>query len=186
MRYKTFVWPHNPKTYTITYERKMAVNKVPFGRYYLQDLGLTRRVMRGEGEFVGEGAYNRFKELASLFYDNSPGLLIHPVWQAAKAYFVGLTLGQEPREDYVRYTFEFWECCDRYDSAGRTVTATETGSGAEAEAAAPEERWHQVVQGESLWAIAAKYGVELNALIALNPQIKNPNLIYVGQKVRVA
>ena len=48
MRYKTFVWPHNPRVYSIEYKRKMAVNKVPFGRYYLQDLGITRRVMRGE------------------------------------------------------------------------------------------------------------------------------------------
>ena len=52
MRYKEFTWPHNPRTYTIEYQRSMAVNKVPFGRYHLQDLGPTRRVMRGEGEFV--------------------------------------------------------------------------------------------------------------------------------------
>lgn len=181
MRYKTFIWPHNPRTYSITYERKMAVNKVPFGRYYLQDLGLTRRVMRGEGEFVGEGAYDKFKELACLFYENSPGLLVHPVWQVAKAYFVGLTLEQEPRADYVRYTFEFWECTDRYDPAGKLVAAEE----AKETAAAAEERWHQVIQGESLWAIAGAYGVGVSDLIALNPQIKNPNLIYVGQKVRV-
>ena len=31
MTFKTFVWPHNPRVYTITYERKMAVYKVPFG-----------------------------------------------------------------------------------------------------------------------------------------------------------
>ena len=61
MRYKTYTWPHNPRTYTIDYERKMAVHKVPFGRYHLQDLGLTRRVMRGEGEFTGPGAYVEFK-----------------------------------------------------------------------------------------------------------------------------
>ena len=56
MRYKDYVWPHNPRVYSIDYERKMAVNKVPFGTYHLQDLGRTRRVMRGEGEFAGEGA----------------------------------------------------------------------------------------------------------------------------------
>ena len=33
MRYKDYVWPHNPEVYTITYERKVAVHKVPFGRY---------------------------------------------------------------------------------------------------------------------------------------------------------
>ena len=30
MQYKGFVWPHNPRTYTITYDRQVAVHKVPF------------------------------------------------------------------------------------------------------------------------------------------------------------
>ena len=34
--------------------------------------------------------------------------------------------------------------------------------------------------------IARRQGLSLTALIALNPQIKNPNLILVGEKVRVA
>ena len=70
MRYKSFVWPHNPQVYSIEFQRKMAVNKVPFGRFYLQDLGMTRRVMRGTGEFVGAGAYERMKELG--LYLTSP------------------------------------------------------------------------------------------------------------------
>ncbi len=55
MRYKDYVWPHNPRVYSIDYERKMAVNKVPFGTYHLQDLGRTRRVMRGEGNLPERG-----------------------------------------------------------------------------------------------------------------------------------
>ena len=57
MQYKGYVWPHNPRTYEIRYQRQVAVHKVPFGRYAMQDLGLTRRVMTGEGAFCGEGAY---------------------------------------------------------------------------------------------------------------------------------
>ena len=34
MRYKNYIWPHNPATYSISYERQVAVHKVPFGRYY--------------------------------------------------------------------------------------------------------------------------------------------------------
>ena len=34
-------------------------------------------------------------------------------------------------------------------------------------------------------ALARRYGVTLAELIALNPQIKNPNLIRVGEEVRV-
>ena len=39
MRYKTYTWPHNPRVYSIDYERKMAVHKTPFGLFHLQDLG---------------------------------------------------------------------------------------------------------------------------------------------------
>ena len=80
MRFKNFVWPHNPRVYSITFERKMAVHKIPFGRHRLQSLGQTRRVLKGQGEFAGEGAYDTFKKLASVFYEETPGVLVHPVW----------------------------------------------------------------------------------------------------------
>ena len=62
-----------PAVYTIEYKRTMGARKVPFGRYHLQDLGPAQRVMRGEGEFVGEGAYGEFKKLATVFYAGGPG-----------------------------------------------------------------------------------------------------------------
>ena len=37
MRYKTFVWPHNPRVYSIEFHRSIAVNKIPYGRYALQN-----------------------------------------------------------------------------------------------------------------------------------------------------
>ena len=52
-------------------------------------------------------------------------------------------------------------------------------------AAAATVRHHRVVKGDTLWAIAKRYDVKLAELIALNPQIKNPNLIRVGDEVRV-
>ncbi len=122
MRYKEYVWPHNPRVYSIDYERIMAVNKVPFGLYYLQDLGRTRRVMKGEGEFIGEDAYTQFGQLANVFYSGGPGQLIHPLWQTANAYFVSLRLEQEPMRDYVRYSFEFWEEANYYSGQVRTWT----------------------------------------------------------------
>lgn len=67
MRYKDYVWPHNPRIYSIGFQRVMGAAKVPFGRYLLQDLGPGQRVMEGEGEFVGEDAYAQFKKLATVF-----------------------------------------------------------------------------------------------------------------------
>ena len=179
MRFKNYVWPHNPRVYSIDYERKMAVNKIPFGRYLLQDLGQTNRIMAGEGEFVGPGAYEQFGKLANAFYDPGPGQLIHPVWQMSSAHFVSLRLEQEPREDYVRYSFVFWE------DGEQQGTAKKVSAVGEQSAAENLPRWHTVVRGDTLWALAQRYGIGLNELLALNPGIKNPNLIRAGEKVRV-
>lgn len=189
MKYKDFTWPHNPRTYTIEYRRAMGNHKVPFGRYHLQDLGPTQRVMRGEGEFVGADAYQQFKALASVFYSDGPGILIHPVWQTSNAYFVELSLAQEPRKDYVRYTFTFWESYDGYEAYAKAAPVASGGGGGtgtvNTSSGGNGEIWHTVVKGERLWRIARKYDADVTEVINLNPQIKNPNLIYPGQKVRV-
>lgn len=180
MQYKDYVWPHNPEMYTITFERRVAVKKVPFGRYGMQDLGLTYRVMRGEGEFVGKDAYAEFKKLACVFYQGGAGILVHPVWQTAEAYFVSLELTQQPLEDYVRYRFTFWETSP-LDTA---LIRVSNGSAAAADGAkSPAKSAYSVVRGDTLWGIADRFGVTLTALLRANPQIKNPNYIVTGQQV---
>ncbi len=173
MRYKDYVWPHNPETYSITFRRSIAVKKVPFGRCVMQDLGQSCRVMEGTGVFAGAGAYDEFKRLAMVFYGEGPGLLIHPVWQAAQAYFVSLELAQQPLEDYVRYRFAFWE-------ANPAETALLRVGGAADRA----ERAQYIVQrGDTLWGIADRNGTTLGALLKANPQIRNPNEIAAGEWV---
>ena len=182
MKYKDYVWPHNPKVYGITYKRVVAAEKVPFGRYVMRDMGLSYRVLSGEGEFCGEGAYDEFKKLATVFYDNGPGALWHPLWTESNAYFTALALRQEPTPDYVSYTFEFREAYDGYESAVRTVTAAAPVTAGAVSAA----RTHTVVPGDTMWAIARANGMTLAELVKLNPQIKNPNLIRTGETVYIS
>lgn len=184
MRYKDYVWPHNPRIYGITYGRKVAVGKVPFGRYVMQDMGMTYRVLSGEGEFAGPGAYDEFKKLATVFYGPGPGVLTHPVWQLSSAYFVSLSLRQEPTEDYVSYAFEFWEDYGWYEKGAAEISSPSAGTET-AQAAQSAAGTYTVVSGDTLWGIAARHGVTLSALIAANPQIKNPNLIYAGDAVTI-
>ena len=177
MRYKDYVWPHNPETYTISFQRQVAVAKVPFGCYGMQDMGLSCRVMEGEGVFAGEGAYDEFKKLASVFYQGGPGLLVHPVWQASQAYFVSLRLAQQPLENYVRYRFAFWE------TSPLDTSLIRVNGGKESTGAGTESAYYTVRRGDTLWGIANARGVTLTALLKANPQIKNPNRIAVGERV---
>ena len=180
MRYKNYVWPHNPETYSITFRRSITAAKVPFGRCVMQDLGQGCRVMEGEGVFAGEGAYEEFKRLATVFYGGGPGLLVHPVWQTAQAYFVSLELAQQPLEDYVRYRFAFWEANPVETALVRTDGGTAGGRTA---GGCGARRRYTVKSGDTLWGIANAQGMTLRALLAANPQIGNPNRIAAGEQV---
>ena len=47
------------------------------------------------------------------------------------------------------------------------------------------EEYYTVQKGDTLNSIAKKFNMSLNKLLGLNPDIKNPNLIHVGDKIRV-
>ena len=85
MRFKDYTWPHNPEIYAVEYRRQIAAHKIPLGGWYLQDLGRTYRIFRGEGIFAGERAYEEFQTLAEVFDQTGPGLLVHPVWRTVSA-----------------------------------------------------------------------------------------------------
>ena len=108
------------------------------------------------------------------------------MWQSAKAYFAALSLKQEPRADYVSYAFEFWECYDGYQEGLREIVGETGGTGNTGSSSAGSgAAYHTVTAGETLWSISLRYGTTVEALVNLNPQLKNPNLIYPGEQVRV-
>ncbi|MEA4894133.1 MAG: SafA/ExsA family spore coat assembly protein [Oscillospiraceae bacterium] len=44
---------------------------------------------------------------------------------------------------------------------------------------------HTVAQGDTMWKIAVRYQIGVSELIQANPQIKNPSMIYPGQKLTI-
>ena len=45
--------------------------------------------------------------------------------------------------------------------------------------------YHTVKAGDDLTHLAIRYGTTIMAILQMNPAIKNPNKIYIGQKIRV-
>lgn len=175
MRYKDFVWPHNPRVFEVEYSRAVSKRKLAGSGFIVQDLGRSGRVFRGEGEFTGENAYAQFEKLAQLFNDDKVGLLIHPVWKSVWAVFSKLSLRQEPRADYVSYAFEFIEYGGLVKNAAliRRPALITTGE------------VYTAAAGDTLGAIAASRGIDISRLLEMNPHIKNANLISPGDKIKI-
>ena len=172
MRYKDFIWPHNPRTFHVLWQRRVAVLDAPGGRFHVQELGKTCRILRGEGEFCGETAYEDFERLVRTFRQDGAGTLVHPIWHSDAMYFTRLELTQEPRQDYVAYAFEFTET----RGLGRVIQRPHPESG---------EEFYRVQAGDTLWSISAQLGVTVETLLQKNPQIANPNVLSAGQEVRL-
>lgn len=52
-------------------------------------------------------------------------------------------------------------------------------------ASAASETAYTVAKGDTMWKIAVKYEIGISEIIAANPQIKNPDLIYPGEKLNI-
>ncbi|MBK9122736.1 MAG: LysM peptidoglycan-binding domain-containing protein [Chloroflexi bacterium] len=64
------------------------------------------------------------------------------------------------------------------------TAATLTSGGLEFAESSQDTRIHTVVAGETLFAIAQQYETTMDTLVELN-QLENPNLLFVGQELRV-
>ena len=64
-------------------------------------------------------------------------------------------------------------------TAAALMTAALTASALAADAS------HTVAAGDTMWKLASAYQVGTSEIIAANPQVPNPNLIYPGQVLRI-
>lgn len=111
LKFKEFSWPNNPHIYRETISRE-PLYVTEDGVTSFEGISENRRIIAGSGIFFGAEAYQNFKTLIMLAEDDSPGYLIHPLWGSRYCYLMKLELNQEPREDYVAYSFEFVQAQD--------------------------------------------------------------------------
>lgn len=118
MSYKTFLFPHNPETITVTTQSRIATAHCPEYGPVHQNLGLARRVIRTQGCFYGADAKERFAALESLMWSDGAGLLRIPGLGVVTAYLTALTLNGEGDGSLLRYTAEFTELIASTDREG--------------------------------------------------------------------
>ena len=184
MQYRNFVWPNNPRVFEVKYRRTLHSYKLPFSGYVVQNMGLQNKIIRGEGEFVGPQAYESFRRLAALFEENKGGKLVHPVWPTMRAYFASLSLKQEPKEDYISYSFEFWEYKgSKFEDFADEMDKTDYSSLGDL---ALGVRYYSAGENDTLRGISQLKGVALTVLMELNPEITSPDaVISYGRLIRI-
>lgn len=150
----------------------------------MQNLGLQNKIIRGEGEFVGPQAYENFRKLAALFEENKGGKLVHPVWPTMRAYFASLSLKQEPKEDYISYSFEFWEYVgSAFEDSSEAIDDTDYGNPI---SDISRVRYYSAGENDTLRKISQLKGVALTVLMELNPDITSPDaVISYGRLIRI-
>jgi LysM repeat protein len=111
MKYKSFVWPNNPSTCSYSCEKSVVKHKYPeLDAVELEDMDPDGAVINGSGEFFGNDAYTNWQKLLKVYRENGPGEFYHPVFtDVNKGVMKRLQADMEPRENYVRYSFEIWE-----------------------------------------------------------------------------
>ena len=169
MSYKDYIWPRNPETVTVSRAKNIGKYPIPHAGNVLQDLGAGSRTVRGSGAFSGAGCAEEFQKLAAVFAEEGPGQLLLPGMAPFSAVFSSLTRKGDPRPDRIGYEFEFWE----------------DGSAPETESVVSDPKTYLCKQGDTLFSIAAFYGISVDTLQAYNPGIQWPNSPGEGTAVTI-
>lgn len=177
MSFDGFTWEFNSKY--LTFSHLSSVNSVnyPYGGSTLQDFGKKNCVIEGKGYFVGNYCTDMYNKLKNKFYISKTGVLILPGFPPIKAFFNKLVLNGEPKPDILEYEFEFIEISDEYLEAA-SLNFSESTDGKNIRKIIPN--------GETLWDLSYKYGINIDKLIAFNPQIRRPDMPLAGSAVRLS
>ena len=105
-----------------------------------------------------------FKELLELFREGGSGVLTIAGMPSVYAEFESLKLVGKPRPDVLTYSFAFRELMEERDDKRREIIAAEN---------------------ENLWDISYRFGIGIDTLVRLNPQVKRPDILTAGEVVRL-
>ena len=101
-----------------------------------------------------------------------------------RAYFASLSLKQEPKEDYISYSFEFWEYVgSAFEDSSEAIDDTDYGNPI---SDISRVRYYSAGENDTLRKISQLKGVALTVLMELNPDITSPDaVISYGRLIRI-
>lgn len=129
--------------------------------------GGAATTVSGEGEFIGEDAFQQYKILKDIFLKGKSAWLRLPKAAPIKAKLTELNLMENARENMVSYSFSFEEVKEKYSEKIQVTYA-------------------EVKEEKSLWDIERIYGVSVSRIFELNPRLSSCYDILPGDKIRIA
>lgn len=160
--FREFQFPVNPQNLEIRENDRVRV--VPLARdgHWIDERPLHPSSVKGTGIFTGVQSPRDFERLRREFVKGGSGVLLLGGYRIMDAVFRSLTCTGR-QGDSVGYSFEFVETPVEKNSAEQVV--------------------HLVDEGENMWDIADKYGMQIERLMALNPSVSAPEDIRPGEEV---
>lgn len=165
MRYKGFTFWCNPLSIEVESGRNSATYAFPYSGEKKSDLGEKCRIIKGKGELRGTDCLEQYAKLHALQAEGGAGVLTLPTMEPVKAIFTSLTAVADVTPDTISYSFQFAEVSSEVNESA--------------------EKIHTVKQGETLFDIAYEYGVSVDSLVKLNPQVKRPDELTEGGEIKV-
>lgn len=165
MRFMGYEWHHNPREISFECAKTVAERLVPYDESQIQQTGRKNMVINGTGELYGEDCVEQFKALLELFKKGGTGVLAIENFEPVFAVFESVKILGTPRENVLTYGFAFREVMEEKESG--------------------KSSFHTACDGENLWDISYKYGVVIDELVRLNPQIKRPDVVPEGEVIRL-
>lgn len=165
MRFKGVQWHHNPAEISFECDKQINEMKAVDGDSYIQNMGRKNMRISGKGQLYGEDCLEQFERLLELFEQGGCGVLAIDKIKPFYAVFESVKILGKPKPDVLEYSFAFREIMEKKSQRQTTVC---------------------VADGcKNLWDISYEYGISIDKLVALNPDVKRPDELAEGFEVRL-
>ncbi len=165
MRFKGFTFWCNPLSVEITSEENVADYSLLYSGEYKDYTGRKCRTVKGKGVLSGKDCTEQYAKLYLLQSQGGKGILSLPFCAPFEALFATLSVLADPTPDTISYSFQFTEVSSENPEATEII--------------------HKVNPDETLFDIAFEYGVTVDSLVKLNPQVRRPDELGMYKEIKV-